>query len=374
MIAAALERKVWSTSQGNVLYPNLFVALVGTPGNGKSLAIRRGRPIFHGLRGLRGSGSSQFKIMEGKATEAGTLEEMEILSNHDRIGPYSAMYVVNGEGSDSALKNHADDFRAMACLMYDCEPSYEKRLKTKFYQIPQPVMNILVGTTFDFLGTIVDQNSVMGGLASRLAYVIDEKELPEEPGLGEDALPDDIETRDKLIKDLYAISNLAGTFRYERNALSIYGNWWRAYRKERAALDSERVLSIMVRKPLLIQKLMMLYAVSESSELVIRENHMEAAISTAEYVTRNTTRVISEALMSNKDTQAGMNQLIFQSIKKHGGPMKLELLRRAISKSGADIARFDSTLKFLRESGELDIETSGSTTHVKLLVDPDTNF
>lgn len=363
LLAGALERKVWIQSDPMMTYPNLFVLLVGTPGAGKSQAIRPAKPLLYGL----GLSNRDFKIMEGITTQAGLCERMEQFAKAPDGSLYSSIYIIGSEASDSALKNHADDFRSTACAMYDCEHLYEKTLKSKSYSIPNPVMNLIAGSTFDFLGTIVDQNSVMGGLASRFTYVIDEKDLPEDAGLGQSARPANVAMQTQLTEDLVLINKLHGPFKFDRPALILHKEWWSAYRKDFKAVESERMRSLLVRKPMLIKKLMMLFSVAERNDLGVTLEHMERAIKAVDEVTENCSRVISSAMISNRDSQAGINQLILEVLQKSGGKMRIATLKNKIMRQGSEAIRVEPTLKLLAEAQAISFEGAAD---VRLLIDP----
>lgn len=367
LIASALERKVWLVEDRKIMYPNLFVLLVGPPGGGKSITVGKARPIYNGLAAKVRGPQREFKIIEGIATQAGVCEAMETVTAEPDGSKYSSMYIIGAEGSDSALKNHADDFRSTACAMYDCEPIYQKTLKTKSYRIPNPVMNILAGTTYDFLQTIVDQNSVLGGLASRFTYVIGEKPVPAESKLGQAGKEVDYEAIKKLTEDLQYIYNLRGQFKFDPKAIALHKDWWSAYSKEVNECTSERLRSLLIRKPLLLKKVMMHFSVAERDDLGITEQHMEYAITAVDAATKDLTKVISSAMMGNRLSQDGLNQFIMQAIKKNNNKLSVRELKRKIIGYGGDIAKYDGTIKMLNEASMIELDGS----NIKLLIDPD---
>lgn len=364
VLAGALERNVWLVDGKRTTYPNLFVLLVGTPGVGKSQAIGPVEPLLYGI----GQNTGTFKILSGIATQAGVCEEMERLSINPKGEQYSSLYYIGSEGSDSALKNHADDFRSTACAMYDCSHLYEKTLKSKKYTIPNPVLNMIVGSTFDFLGSIVDQNSVLGGLASRFTYVIDEKPLPEASTLGLETAEGDPKMRERLIQDLISIHKLFGRFRIERAVLDVHQKWWTKYREEFNGTKSERVRSLLVRKPMLLKKVMMLYAISSGDALDIKTKHIESAIAVVERVTANATRVIVESLIAQKDSQSGFNQIIMQALKRQGGVGTMADVRRALMLNGNDSGRIQSTIDQLLGADMIRVGNDGN---IILNINPD---
>lgn len=363
-VAAALERKVWCIDGHRKTHPNLFVLLVGTPGAGKSQAISKAKPILYALsKETRGD----FKIKEGIITQAGLCEAMEISTMSPDGSIYSSMYCIGSEGSDSFLKNHADDFRSTACAMYDCEEFYEKTLKTKTYFIDHPVMNMVAGSTYDFLKTIVDQNSVMGGLASRFTYVIDHKPLPATSNLGTYTAPLNLEMQQSLKEDLLHIYRLRGQFRFEPSSLGLHSEWWGKHRQTVEETESERMKSLLVRKPMLLKKVMMLLSVMERDDLGVTAEHVEHAIELVDDVTKDYSKVISSALMGNKLSQEAINQVIISTLKDNHGKVPMHILRQRLIVSGVDLGKFDATLNMLVNAQMIQLLPDG----VKLLVDSD---
>lgn len=366
LIAAALERKVWVQSGKKITYPNIFILLVGHPGGGKSQAAGKVLPLVYGLQ--EKVGVSYFKLLQGVATAAGVCELMNTFTPTKEADLYSSLYYVEGEGSDSALKNHADDFRSLACTMYDCRDKYEKTLRSGHYNIPKPVLNMLIGSTFDFLKNVIDQNSVMGGLASRCTYVIDEKELPVSSGIDSEATAVNTEMINALTEDLHSIYQMEGRFRIQREAHALHEEWWGKHRKEIEDTESERLRSLLVRRPLLLQKAVMLYSASDRQDRSIVTEHMEKAIEAVDSVTKDCMRVISSAIIGNKNSYDAISQFIMRTLKRNDNHLDLAGLRRAFVGYGGDLSKLDPSVAVLSQAEMIKLDPHEGLT---LLVDPD---
>lgn len=375
VLAAALERKVWIADGPRITYPNLFLLLVGTPGVGKSQAIGKGKPLLYGIQQAY---NPDFKIIEGISTQAGLCEAMErgSMFEHPTLKStlYSSVYVMGSEASDSALKNHADDFRSTACAMYDCEHIYAKTLKSKAYLIHNPVMNLVAGSTFDFLKTIVDQNSVMGGLASRFTYVIAEKKFSRQSSLGCEAMELDRDLISRLTYDLSIIHRMVGQFRIESAALDLHQMWWEKHCAEMESTESERMQSLLVRKPMLLKKVLMLLSVADRNDLGILAGHMERAITLVDQVTEDIDKVISEAMMGNKTSQDALNRFVVYTLKEAGGEILGSRLKQKFFGYGGDMSRFEGLIKFMVEANIISMEAESRDFRIKLLVDPNTGL
>lgn len=375
LIAGALERKVWLPEDGFPNYPNLFVLLVGGPGVGKSSAIRRGLPL---LREIQKS-NHMFKIVEGITTAAGLRETMSITDTMPGgdCNPFSSAYLVGSEGSDSALKNHGDDFRSMVCAMYDCNDLYELTLKEKHCLIPQPVVNLLVGATFDFLGSVIDQNTVFGGLASRFTYVIEKESELTGDFFGQVAIEGeetevniegDPEMKKKLADDLFKIHRTYGPLRIKRDVIPLVNNWYREFKDMFNGLESERIKALTIRQRTLLKKLMIILAMSSDSSTITPE-HAGRAIDMTREVTKDNPYILSRSATVNLDDQRGTTILLLRALAQRGGKLPKKVLFSLALGNGNDVDRITKTFDYLLGINWVRLDTQ--TGIVELLVDPD---
>lgn len=371
VLAGALERKVWIAERGEYLsYPNLFVLLVGGPGTGKSSAIKQGAPLLYSLQKI----NTNFKISEGVCTSKALRDKMRYPDNiPGQADQFTSIYIIGSEGSDSPLKNHGDDFRSAACAMYDCGDLYQFSTGTDgAITIPQPCMNIIVGATYEFLSSVVDQESSEGGLASRFTYVIQkENELRGDFLDLEDGIPRETgnpETKRRLISDLQTIHRLVGTFRFEAAAVDLAKAWHHDLKEEFNSIESPRMKSLLVRKRTLFKKVMMLLSVSTSNDLSIRTSHVEETIPLVEEVTKDTSFVLVQAALGDKLSQNGTTQLISHLINKAGGKIHQTRLRAQALANGNGVDTISKTIDYMIGARWIDIDSAGN---VKLLIDPD---
>lgn len=377
ILSGALERNVWVEEGTLRHYPSTLILLVSNPGVGKSVAIRKGSRVIERLREKH---NPEFKTLTGTATQAGFLKALSIY-NIDKQKPqgqddqYSSLFYYAGEGSDSGLTNVFGDFNATLTHLYDCEDKYEKSLRGEYIYIPKPSVCLLSGCTFEFLKTLVNQRSVMNGLASRIIYATsdDDGTRKGEPMLGIRDNHKESDVIDNLAHDLFIINSLRGPFKVERAALDLYKDWINDHNKRHRALTSERMQSLMVRKPVTLVKVMELLSVSERNDLGIMRKHVDKAIKMVEEVTANASSILSSATISNRQDQSAVTQFILQTIKKSGGTIASNVLKAKFLHWGGEISRYEGTVRMLKDAEmiELSYETP---IKLKLLVDPDRNL
>lgn len=373
VLSGALERKVWTSQALVTHYPNVYALLVSHPGMGKSTALERGVNL---LEKLKERYNHEFKIIPNQITEPALIDMMNIQSivmlNGTTGVPQSAGYFYASEASSSALQNIHGDFNAALCAFYDCPKMFRKKIKmeNRTVEIPNSCMNVLAGSTFDFLKRLVNEDSVMGGLASRFIYVICKDRIVRQ-SRWDTAVQVDKRTRDLLVEDLHLINQLTGPFRPTPGFIARWEKFQPEFDQYLIDLNSPRMESLMARKATNLMKICMLLSVAEGDTLELNEGHWEKASEIIEEVTKDNAFVISSALIGNIDTQSGLNQFIMQTLKRKGGSAHLHTLRAEITRQGNDISRVELTLKHLVDCKFVNLITDGNSSRVDLLVDPD---
>jgi hypothetical protein len=385
ILAAAVERKVYIREKQDYRnYPNLYTILVAGPGIGKSSAIRQGIALIDGIR-VR---NSKFKKHEGVCTSAALRKEMNFY-DHMPVSQtkFTSIFLVGREGSESPLKNHGDDFRSAACSIYDSEDVYQfSTAKDGSLILQKPVMNMLVGATFDFMGGVVDQESAFGGLASRFTYVIEKNDkiggsffdlMPEDVvGLSEEEqqklatkVTIDPEMKAKLTDDLYAIHRLEGHLKIHKDCLSLTQEWYDIFCEDFNAMESSRMRAVNMRKRTLMKKMLVVTALSRSSDLILLPEDVKRTVALVERVTKDNPYMLSQSAVANLDTQSGVTQFLAQTLKNNGGKMIKFNLMSAVLVHGNEVDWANKTFDALIGAGWVKYDTS--TGIVELLIDPD---
>lgn len=387
LLAGSVERKVWSeqivsdVGASVTYYPNLYVLLVSHPGGGKSTALGRGVEL---LEDLKREYNPDFKLIPNQITEPRLIEAMtirqQIQISANALAYYSSGYFYASEASASALQNLHGNFNSTITEFYDCPKVFRKSTKIDGNSdIDNICFNVFAGSTFDYLKELVNERSVMGGLASRFIYVIQKDRFVREAKLY-DAVDvqkraERMQIKKKLVADLAHINKLIGVFTLTKEFKERWTQWQPVNQKFLIDLDSPRMESLLARKSTNLMKVCMLLSISESDDLILNETHWEKGLKIMEDVTKDSATIISSALIAAKDTQQGLNQIILQTIKQNGGIMPLMKLKSKIIANGNDLMRIDVTLKVLQESG--DVTTTSNErglSYIKLLVDPDRQF
>lgn len=286
MIAGALERKCWLPWNDTYsFYPNLYVLLVSPPGQGKSTASGKGFDILKEVSRR----TSTINVMPTQVTEAKFIELMghgraftDTSSGKELMVFQNAAYYYASEASNS-LRNIFGDFIACLTDFYDCPAHWERATKKDGRKIAlkNVCMNILAGSTFDYLSKLVNDENVHGGFASRMLYVVQHEPVirTQEWQSGETVeirkLRDTY--REALIHDLTKISEMTGPMTATPEFGKAWEAWYPKYQQHIYAHKSEKLRSILARANTNVLKVSILLSAAESNDRILKLHHFEQA-------------------------------------------------------------------------------------------------
>jgi hypothetical protein len=232
---------------------------------------------------------------------------------------------------------------------------------------------MIAGCTFEFLGKLITDDNIMGGFASRIIYVPFKdkliRDIKFQDGLGAQQNAEQERTRRLLIADLNDIYQMQGEFVAEPAYARGYEKWFLAYETFRQNNPSEKLQSLLVRRPTIMLKLGMILSASESSDRILRLHHLEGAQHMIEGVEAHLPGMLREMKSQQIGTQGGMNHAIMKQFDGKPG-VTMAQIRSALLMAGHDSQRIGSTIKEMIDSGLL--RSSGSA--VELLVNPDVHL
>lgn len=374
VVAGALQRKVSLRQEKITHTPNIYVMLVSHPAAGKSTAIDPGTDL---IEALRDEFNPNFSIIPNQGTEAALVKQMQIQERFSLPGvsdmfPHSSGYFYASEASSSALQNVYGNYIATLTALYDCPKWFRKQLagQTEMTVIENGCVNLLAGATFEYLKTLVNEQTVHGGFASRLIYVVNPERKVREISWGEKVVDVNHGLRRKLLEDLAQIHALAGPVTATKDFRNAFVKWFPDFDRQLIALNSASLSSLMSRKGTNLIKIAIILSAARSNDLIVDQGHFEEAQRIMDVVTEDNKYVLSMAMMANKESQNGVTQFIGNALKKRGGVLSMKELKRLALVNGNPAQLIMQTLDYMQGSGWIDYD--GAT--VKLLVDPDANL
>lgn len=266
-ISAALQRKVHCVMNGGIIFPNLFVALVGPPGLGKTQAIA---PIRNMLASVELVKLSPAKLSPEKFIGMLSQSTKLVPTPEDPFFTQSAFAVFLSELS-TFIKPNDVDFMTILTDLYDCPTNWTyATIARDTEKVENVFVSVLGGITPKALAANFGPASIGLGFTSRLNMIFSEDYKV--PNLfGTQNVPDLSSFR----TDLTTIANITGTFRFSSETVKEFQSW------VDAGMDPQpsdgRLQEYLPRRWLHLAKLCMIYAVAESDRLFIELKHYKQA-------------------------------------------------------------------------------------------------
>jgi ABC-type uncharacterized transport system ATPase component len=125
IIGAALERKVWTDVGRDILYPNMFVFLIGPPGAGKTIILDYARHFLNSLEEVHIAPTSV-----SKASLMDALNEAERTVTRVQDSPpvhkFNALSIINNE-LGTLISEYDQGFINVMTDLWDCRVYSESR-------------------------------------------------------------------------------------------------------------------------------------------------------------------------------------------------------------------------------------------------------
>lgn len=272
VIAGALQRRVYLRwGLGRVIYPNLYIVLVGPSGRTrKGVAIGIAKEFLKNTPGIKvapeSSSGRQVMIITMKDALTTFQDPSDgKIKTHTSVTAFSEeLSVFLGQGDIAYLSNLTD--------WYDSKDDWEYQTIGRGKDTLQGLcLNLLGGTAPDWIQSMIPQEALGGGFTSRIIFIVEEvkrKLVPEyTPSERE------IQLNAELQEDLDRISNLSGEIKFDEEGKKLYTDW---YIEQDTALSAGnppiadvRFAGYCERRATHLQKLMILCSASRGDDLII---------------------------------------------------------------------------------------------------------
>ena len=275
-IAAALQRKCF-TQWESIIYPNLYIVLVGGAG-----AARKGTIMAPALDILKEVG---IKVASNSITREALIEQfinsMLITQYKDRDGndvfkEHCSLTVFSKE---LAVFIGEADHTFMVALIdwYDCDKNWEYKTKKRGDEYIRGVfLNLIGATTPTLLYKVFPVDTAIGaGLASRTIFVYADRKSKI------NALPfptkEELDLKEHLIRDLGVINTLSGEFILTEEFARLYVDWYEDM-CENPPIKEVLLTSYLERRATHLRKICMIMSASRSDEMVLRPEDFHRAV------------------------------------------------------------------------------------------------
>jgi hypothetical protein len=267
VLAAAVEQKVYVISGGDKLHPNVYCALVGHPGTGKTRSIYKARDYYLTLEKPHVAptsltGASMVDALTARKriviTPTGPLEYNSMYITADELSAFMSVYDQGAVGTMSAFY----DPRAYG---------HERRVGELKITIKSPQLNIIVGTTPSNLLHYMPETAWEQGFTSRIMMV-----FSDERTIGDDFAQVDTSLNSDLVHDIGRISGLVGQFTVTDDYRDLVNTWRKL--GEPPTISHPKLIHYCTRRRVHLYKLSMLSALDRSDLLVLTRDDYNRAM------------------------------------------------------------------------------------------------
>jgi hypothetical protein len=275
-ISAAVERKLWVTTMGKAVYPNIYVLLIGSSGAGKGTSMPTARDLVYGLGDNRLGASSMTAAFVGWALKGNERQFINPLTH--KAETYHALNVFSPELGvlfhvyDTEILNRLTD-------MWDCGPYSEGRKdETKTFFCEKSCTTMLMGTTETHLLTTFPQTAWSTGFMSRTVMVHSSPQKRRSLFVNMDPKTR-ANTFEALKVDLKIISLMTGEYVFTEGAARLLDEFYTfpGNLGGPPIPDHPNLLSYCERRHMQIEKMMILFAAAEGPDLLLTEEHFHLA-------------------------------------------------------------------------------------------------
>ena len=309
ILGSAVRRNVWLNQGTHILYPNMYVILIGPPGRvRKSTSIRLGRHLLLGLDGIHFGADS--------CTREDLIKSLGKIS---AMSKQAAMTIHSTELS-SLIEPSGIKMIQFLTDIFDGDIKWQYSTKHQGRDlIENPVLNILAATTPTWIADGLPADIVGHGFISRVLFVYgaDRRFLKPFPGQLNAELAKDLRA------DLDHISRIEGVFEWGKDSKKIYSKIYTEI--DQTKPKDYRVEGFHNRKDIYTLKVAMLLAVARSDELIIHPGDITTAYAALSAIEESMHKTFSAV---GKYDHAADTERLLEAIRDEGQLTTAEIHQR----------------------------------------------
>lgn len=286
-LAACVNGRVWIPQGKFTHFPNMYIVLLGPPANGKTTAIRRAERVVREVGDITLSAQSEtaeglLRFMRDKCVK--TLD----LPPPVGVVPYTPLSLYLSELSNFFGKDPAGMIDMMTGI-WDCGgEEYHRRTKGQGEDmLPRPNVNLIAGTTQDWITQYLKVDIVGGGFTRRVIFVNEGQSDDTFRVAWPEDTPEKMRAKESCVAYGRVLQNLKGEMKYGPGAKDFYMQWYNT----RPIPKEADVRGYHKTKPANLLKVGTLVALSERPELVVETRHLEIALALLDKTEGTLTRV-----------------------------------------------------------------------------------
>lgn len=328
VIAGALQRRVYLRwGLGRVIYPNLYVVLVGPSGRTrKGVAIGIAKDFLKSVSGIsvtpESSSGRQAMITAMKRANTNFQDPTDgKIKFHCSVTAFSEeLSVFLGQGDIAYLSNLTD--------WYDSKDDWEYETVSRGKDSLQGLcVNLMGGTAPDWIQSMIPQEALGGGFTSRIIFIVEEKKRQIIPEYFPTA--EQLRLEVQLADDLERIAQLSGEITFTDDAKELYKSWYveqdMALSAGKPPIADPRFAGYCERRATHLQKIMILCSASRGDDLKINADDFHRSLkllASAEENMHKTFGGLGKSRISDE------SDTVLNFVRDMGSVLKSDLLKR----------------------------------------------
>lgn len=271
-LAAAVNGQVWTHMGRYEIYPNMYIVLIGPPGNGKTSALRRAEKLTRSIKDI--SLSAQSETAEGLVRFMRDQCIKSITFSGETV-PFTPVTCYLSELSNFFGRDPGGMIDLLTGI-WDCGgDNYHRRTKGQGEDIlPRPNLNLLGCTTQDWITTYLKGDIIGGGFTRRVVFVNEMMGDDTNRVSWPDDTPESLRAKENCIAYATLLRDLKGEMKLGPGAR----HWWDHWYATRAIPREPDIRGYHKSKPTLVLKVAMLVALSNAPKLEINISDLEVAL------------------------------------------------------------------------------------------------
>ena len=222
LLAGALQRRVFMKRGHSVIYPNMYIVLVGPSG-----LSRKGEPIQIARTFLEQLNVAIIPEDNSKESIARDMHDFQNNFTDRTTGKIMTQAAVTCFSEEMAVFCGYQNIGLLSHMTnwYDSRDKWERRTKNQgIDEVNGVCFNFLTATDPSWLPGILPKEAVGGGFTSRVVFVVEDRKR--RTIANPDEFPADEQLRAKLLSDLEVIMTLTGCMRFNKEAQKIHDEWY----------------------------------------------------------------------------------------------------------------------------------------------------
>ena len=353
-IAGALQRRVYLTwGIGQVIYPNLYVVLIGPSGRTrKGVALGIAKALLKQVPGVtvtpESSSGRQAMILAMKRASVNFQDPSDgKIKFHCSVTAFSEELSVFLGQSDIAYLSNLTDW-------YDSKDDWEYETVGRGKDTLNGLcLNLVGGTAPDWIQSMIPHEAVGGGFTSRILFIVEEvkrKLVPEH-----NMTPRELDLQGSLLLDLERISKLSGEMHMLPETKALYVSWYmeqdRLSSTGKPAINDHRFAGYCERRATHLRKLLLICSASRGDDLFLTKEDFHRALSLLEGAEVNMHKTFG-GFGKNKNSDAT------ETIKNYIESVKVTTRKLVLSRFYRDVDAFtlSQVEDTLRQAGHIRVQ------------------